>query len=146
MEKDELLNNLEWSISKELQKDSIDKLLKRNDIDYSLLIPGKGKKFWFNSVELIHRKGYPGNEDAISGLLFLLQDMNWPGSLKGLEILKSFSSEIIKKPLEKALIAANQENDTIWIVGLKILVERFHFTKIDFTKIDLNLIISKSEW
>jgi hypothetical protein len=137
---------IDWKNSVEQQLNDTERLLNCSKIDIANLIPGKGKMTWPNVVEAIKRIGYPKNTTAIPGLLYLLQDINWPGALEGLELLSEMKKTDIQKPLEQALHQAFTETDDMWIAGLKMVVEKFQFEDTDFTGIDLKEVLSKSNW
>ena len=66
-------------------------------------------------------------EDRVRGipLLFvLLQDSNWPTYQKTMELLESFSWEVIASHADKYLKQALEEDDEMWIYNIKKLKER----------------------
>jgi hypothetical protein len=119
---------------------------KHDDSDLKDIIQNSSKEKWFNIVASIKKMGYPRNKNAIHGLLFLLKDMNWPGADESFLLIKEMPRGDIKQPLQMALNQADKENDTVWIAGLRPLINHFNFTDDDFSNINLHKLLSKSEW
>ena len=76
-------------------------------------------------------------------MLLLLMDLNWPGAMPALEIMKKLDIENIKPYIADTLRRADKENDTIWIAWIRKLIEEKNAFK-DFDEY-MN-ILSKAEW
>ena len=83
----QLVQDLETGLPEEVQKNSIEKILKIVD-DYDLLILAGHKHTYPATVQLLKDVGYPKNKKALPSLVLLLQDTNWPGAVEGMSVLK----------------------------------------------------------
>ena len=99
-----------------------------------------------NLVEIIINKEVDEQYKSIGGLLYLLQDLSWPGSEKAMSLLKTFPKEILLPCLENTLKEADIENDDNWLGNLKMLIKYHSFMKDDFINIDLIHILNKAAW
>lgn len=78
---------------------------------------------WENAVSVLKKMGYPRNKKALPKLIWLLQDINWPGSMQAVEIIKGFDKSEIIIPVINAVKEACKEKDYMWIGGLKMIIE-----------------------
>lgn len=70
-----------------------------------------------------------------------MSDMNWPGTWDAFEIIKTMKKESIKNDLEKSLLQAYRENHGMWISGLKLIIDYFHFDVQSFSTFNLDEIL-----
>ena len=140
------LNQLSWHKTEKEQKEAIDFLSKSEDWDFFNCIRKSSKDIWENLVVVINRRSYQDKVKLADDLLYLLMDLNWPGALQGLEILKSLKKEEIQAPLEDTLYSAYVDMDGCWISNLLELTKYFKFSDSDFTKIKLADVVSLREW
>lgn len=141
-----ILDDLDWTKDKSIQEKAIQFFSKDNTLDFNLLLRTSSKNSLLNIVEVISHKPAEEQYKSIDGLLYLLQDLSWPGSEKALSLLKSFPKEIILPYLEKSLDEAKEENDDNWIANLKILVTFHSFISENFKNLDLMDVLSKAAW
>ena len=88
------------------------------------LLKCSSKFCWLNFLCILENMPI---EDRVRGspLLFeLLQDSNWPTYQKTMELLESFSWEVIAPYADKDLKQAQEENDDMWIYNIEKLKER----------------------
>lgn len=137
---------LSWNTPKILQEEAINFLINVEDWEISGCIKNTQKDVWDNILLIISKRSLSDRINCIPDLLFLLKDLNWPGALKALEILKSMKAADVIKNLEQALKQAYDEKDGIWISNLKELVKYYNFSSKTFTNISLNEILSLAEW
>lgn len=131
------IEDLSYSGSEDTQKNAIKNLL-NIPINYiSLLIQADKKSTWPNAVLVMEEIGFPKNIGAISGLLFLMQDVNWSGVEEAFRVLKKMDKQVIIPHLEDAIIRASNEEDYMWIGGINMVVELLNITRIDFSKKEL---------
>lgn len=142
----EYISKLSWHKPEEYQTEAIDFLSKAPDWDFSNCIRKSSKDIWENLVKVIKNRSYNDKVKLSEELLFLLLDLNWPGALQGLEILKTLHREDIRVPLENALKSAYQKNDGNWIAYLYELIVYFKFVDSDFKEINLCKVISIKDW
>lgn len=102
-------------------------LVAATDWDCAQCIIDTEKDVWENLVAVIENKGYDEKKILLNDFLFLLQDLNWPGARRALEIIKSMEKADVQKPLQEALLEALSLNDEMWIFGLKIVADYFGY-------------------
>lgn len=140
------LKDLSWDMDKHIQEEAIRYFSCDEKFDFNIVIKESPKNLMANLVEIIATKNFIEQFKFCDGLLFLLQDLSWPGSEKALSILKTFPKDILLPYLEKTLKEADKENDDNWIANLNILIKCHSFTKDDFSNIDLIQVLKKSAW
>ena len=137
------IEDLSWDKDKESQEEAVKYFSNDESFDFNTLIKDAPKKLMANLVEIIANKELDEQYKSIDGLLYLLQDLSWPGSEKALSLLKSFPKEILLPHLEKTLQEAYKEDDDNWLGNLKMLIKYHSFTKNDFKSIDLAQVLEK---
>lgn len=140
------LQHLNWNQDKRLQDEAIKYFSIDENFDFNNLIKDAPKEQMGNLVEIIANKKIEEQYKSIDGLLYLLQDLSWPGSERALTLLKTFPKKILLPYLENALKEANKENDDNWLGNLKMLINYHSFTKDDFTNVDLEQVLEKAAW
>lgn len=140
------LQHLNWNQDKRLQDEAIKYFSIDENFDFNKLIKDAPKEQMGNLVEIIANKKIEEQYKSIDGLLYLLQDLSWPGSEKAMTLLKTFPKKILLPYLENALKEANKENDDNWLGNLKMLINYHSFTKDDFTNVDLEQVLEKAAW
>ena len=131
------LQDLSWDKDRKLQEEAITYFSNAENFDFNILIKNAPKKLMANLVEIIANKKVDEQYKSINGLLYLLQDLSWPGSEKAISLLKTFPKEILLPPLENTLKEASKE---------KMLIKYHSFTKDDFKNIDLIQVLEKAAW
>ena len=140
------LQHLNWNQDKRLQDEAIKYFSIDENFDFNNLIKDAPKEQMGNLVEIIENKKIEEQYKSIDGLLYLLQDLSWPGSERAMTLLKTFPKKILLPYLENALKEANKENDDNWLGNLKMLINYHSFTKDDFTNVDLEQVLEKAAW
>ena len=138
--------NLSWKQDKRLQDEAIKYFSSDENFDFNNFIKDAPKEQMANLVEIIANKKFEKQYKSIDGLLYLLQDLSWPGSEKAMTLLKTFPKKILLLYLENALKEANKENDDNWLGNLKMLINYHSFTKDDFKNVDLEQVLEKAAW
>jgi len=103
--------DLDWKLPKETQDNAIKMLMNIDPQLCHLLIQPMLKSTWHNATIVIKSLGYPHNEQALDGLIWLLQDLNWPGITNAFEILKGIDKKILLPLLGKNVKKAYIEQD-----------------------------------
>lgn len=142
----EYINQLSWIMPKTEQDKAVSFLSTVNDWDYKDCIICSQKDVWENLVKVISKRKKEEVKSLLPDLLYMLKDLNWPGALNAMNIIKTFSQEEILPDIEQSLKTADSENDGIWIANLKNLVDYFVLTPDLFSSIDLKQVLLKSEW
>ena len=140
------LQDLSWDKDKRLQEEAVKYFSNDESIDFNILLKIAPKKTMANLVEIITNKRVEEQYKSINGLLYLLQDLSWPGSEQAMSLLKTFPKEILLPHLENTLKEAGKKNDDNWLGNLKMLVKYHSFTKDDFKNIDFIQILEKAAW
>lgn len=138
--------DLSWKQDKRLQDEAIKYFSSDENFDFNNFIKDAPKEQMANLVEIIANKKFEEQYKSIDGLLYLLQDLSWPGSEKAMTLLKTFPKKILLLYLENALKEANKENDDNWLGNLKMLINYHSFTKDDFKNVDLEQVLEKAAW
>ena len=140
------LQDLSWDKDKRLQEEAVKYFSNDESLDFNILLKITPKKTMANLVEIITNKRVEEQYKSINGLLYLLQDLSWPGSEQAMSLLKTFPKEILLPHLENTLKEAGKKNDDNWLGNLKMLVKYHSFTKDDFKNIDFIQILEKAAW
>lgn len=140
------LQDLSWDKDKRLQEEAVKYFSNDESLDFNILLKIAPKKTMANLVEIITNKRVEEQHKSINGLLYLLQDLSWPGSEQAMSLLKTFPKEILLPHLENTLKEAGKKNDDNWLGNLKMLVKYHSFTKDDFKNIDFIQILEKAAW
>ena len=140
------LQDLSWDKDKRLQEEAVKYFSNDESLDFNILLKIVPKKTMANLVEIITNKRVEEQYKSINGLLYLLQDLSWPGSEQAMSLLKTFPKEILLPHLENTLKEAGKKNDDNWLGNLKMLVKYHSFTKDDFKNIDFIQILEKAAW
>jgi hypothetical protein len=138
-----LFSSLSWYQPEEEQEHAIQKLIMNKDRFINSLITGSTKDQWLNATKLIGRIEYSDQVRMVPQMLFLLRDMNWPGALEATRIMGNLNSEDLKPYIGKALIEANNENDTIWITWIKGFIEEIKVVEL---LEEYKYILNRAEW
>ncbi|HCC07515.1 MAG TPA: hypothetical protein DEP72_05085 [Clostridiales bacterium] len=141
-----LVTNLDWNMSIETQNNTIDLLTKIDAEQVGLLIDFKLKGTWENAVKVVKKIGYPGNYRAIPSLLELLQDLNWPGTLMGVEILTSMDIKVTIPFIEEAIQKAYNEEDYMWLGGINEIIKLANIKEEDFNNKAIFKLLRYRDW
>lgn len=136
----ELVEQLSWNLPYETQNKALKKLIDVNPEMLDIIINPYLKSTWENAVKIIELIGYPKNKKALPSLIALLQDLNWPGALHAVDLLKNVEEKVLIPLIEDAIKEANESSDEMWLWGIKFLLERTEIRKEKF-KNDLLLIL-----
>jgi len=138
-----LLSSLNWHRPQAEQDFAVQELIDYKDEIINIFISDTQKEQWHNAIRIIEKLDESYQIKAVPQMLLLLMDLNWPGAMPALEIMKKLDIENIKPYIAEALRRADKENDTIWIAWIKKLIEE----KNAFNDFDEYMkILSKSEW
>jgi len=123
-----LIDNLnsfyEENIPKEIQENSINKLAEIiEDDDLVRLAQPRGKGYWENSAKVLKKIGFPRLLIIADKMMNWLADLNWPGALIIYNIFLNLETETLQPIVERALIEADIEKDTVWIYWINELIE-----------------------
>lgn len=117
-EKEEkILQEMSWNTPSETQQNAINKALKHENISF-LMQPIMYKSSWENCAKVISQKSEKELKPYLNELLKWIQDLNWPGALEILKVLRNISWENKKKEYEKTINIALEKGDFIWIFNL----------------------------
>ena len=133
-----LIKEIDWNNSKDIQKKAIDKILKDDEFDLEKITLSKVEKnLWYNCSKILISKGYPKNKKVIDEMFLWLQDMNWPGAKEIYDYLPTLPKEIFMKHYEIAVKKAIIENDVLWLEFLSCYISDFNLTEKDFNEKNL---------
>ena len=128
----DLVSKLSWEYPKEEQQKAINQLSVVDERYFGLLFNKNLKETWENVVVVIEKIGCPKNEFFIPKLLWLLQDVNWPGSMHAIDILLKQNKDVVIPKLEQTIKEAYQQEDYMWLGGLKLLVEKGNYNEMNY--------------
>ena len=87
------------------------------------------------------------NKIPLLDILFgFLKDINWPGSIDSIHVLSNIPKAYLMPCLEKYILEACREEDSMWLGGLKLLVEKALISSDDFSDISVYNILNNSEF
>jgi len=142
-----LVNDLDWNLPEEQRKKAAQAIINSVDMDdYDLLIIAGNKCTWSNSVLLLKEIGYPKNKKALPSLILLLQDLNWPGAVEGIEVLRQADKRAVIPLLEVAIEEGYSSCDYIWLAGIKTFLEFTLISKDDFSRKETYDLLEYAEW
>lgn len=145
----QIADGLDWNRSRQMQKNAIAEavsVILENKVSLAQLFAKTSKSSWENYCEVVEKVGCPANYVAIPSLLFLLQDINWPGANKAIEILSSIDRGVILSVLEKTIQRAYNDDDAMWLAGLKLLVNRMGLNSSSFEDINTYSMLQKADF
>jgi hypothetical protein len=145
-EVEKLIRNLSWDMPEEVQLSAIESLMGIDDEHTPLLIQDNGKHCWNNAVKVLHKIGYPRNRLAIPRLIWLMQDMNWPGVPLAIEIMKDIDRSVLVPHIESALKEAVKYEDFMWVGGIQRLVDDLKISKADFHHKEVYELLKLADW
>jgi len=126
---------------------NIEMLANNKQYNNKCFITPKNKIYWEDAAKVLEKRGYPMIDDVIMDMFEWLQDLNWPGALIIVRILKSIPKKVFVDNLEKTIEIALKENDEVWLNWLYIFVYQKVVRIDDFTNKDLFYILnSHSEY
>ncbi|WP_230456698.1 DUF5071 domain-containing protein [Leptospira santarosai] len=117
------LQNLDWNLPEDIQKNAITNLLKCTDEEIESLILPLTKWHWENASIVLENIDPKRLEKYTEKILLWLQDRNWPGSERILRILKKIDKKCIINSLLHSIDVAKRSNDTIWEESLLDFLE-----------------------
>jgi HEAT repeat protein len=85
------------------------------------LLEVREKTRWDNVVRVIREIGYPESAPAIDWLVHQLQDVNWPGTMEGMEILIEIGAPVV--PYLRRVMQ-DFAADGWWMAGICRMLER----------------------
>lgn len=143
---EKLVENLDWNTSLKVQENALNVLSRLDKADLSLIFDKKKKYIWLNYVKLVDRVGYPKNKELLHNLIWLLKDINWPGSYQAIDVLKKIKKEEVITLIENAIQLAYNDEDTMWLGGLKRLVEEADYNRDDFVNANVIEMLSYADF
>lgn len=90
------------------------------------------KLCWLNYVHIINGMPYPQKLNGLPILFEFLKDMNWPGAQETITVVGELKKEEIAPFVEKFLVCAYEERDSMWISGIYALAKHMGISQADF--------------
>ena len=140
------VRELDWRYPADVQQNAVRALTQTDDQYLHMILDKHQKATWENAVQVIGKIGYPRNAPLLSDLIWLLQDVNWPGADKALEILSSLDKKFLMPLIEEALCTAEADHDTMWIGGINLLVKKARIQMKDFHDDKMSDILKKADF
>lgn len=140
-----IFKNLSWNAPLDSQKRAINEIASIVNLNPNTLIQPLSKEYWENAARALSMIGYPRIEEAIPGLFNWLQDLNWPGALIVMDLLKSLPKEVIIRHLESAVSEAFSTDDDIWLINLATFLADFKLQEYDFVSKEVYSALVASE-
>lgn len=137
---------LDWKNSQEEQSKAIHILSQIDEMDLGIILDKSKKSTWENAVKVIKQIGFPKNKSLLSELLWLLQDVNWPGAIEAIEILTSIDKKAVAPLIEQAIHSADLNEDFMWLGGLSLLVSKAGYSAEDFDDCSVFEILKKADF
>lgn len=75
---------------------------------------------------------YPLNLNGLPILFEFLKDLNWPGAQETITVIGELKKEEIAPFIEKFLVCAYEERDSMWISGIYVLSKHMGISQADF--------------
>ena len=140
----DLIEGLDWQNDKQIIQNSINKLINIDKNKMSMLVlPGFSKHIWDNAALVLFYIGYPNIEHIIPIIFKWLQDINWPGAMKIVELFVTIEKNKLKPHIEDAIIQA--KDDEMWLFGISHLIDRANIKINDFKKKGIVKILNSIE-
>lgn len=146
-----LIGYLDWDNPKYLQDYAIKKLLTINENQIIFLAQQfnhSPKSEWENIALILKIIGYPRNKGALPYLMEMFQDVNWPGVLTIVDLLKEIDIKILMPFINNAISKTIETNDAGWAFGLVFLIKRLNIKEeyLEKDKKYKKLYILSEEW
>ncbi|MCL2167021.1 MAG: hypothetical protein FWH49_07030 [Clostridiales bacterium] len=149
MKKEQVLHlvyDLDWSLPEHIQKNAITQLTNVDPDLCDLLVQPRLKSTWLNATKVIKCIGYPKNIKAIPSLIWLLQDLSWPGVPNAIDIMKEIDTYILVPLLEQSIKKAYHDNDSLWLAGIKEFISSTSIIANDFSEKGVLELLSFADW
>jgi len=141
-----LVHRFNWSLPQEVQDDAVKKFLDlAEEEDYALLPIIGEKRTWENATHAIKSAGYPKNKQALPGLMFLFQDINWPGALESVAILKDIDRRVVMPFIAAAIKDAFDSKDYQWLWGIRCFLNDAQICKSEFEEEDVYDLLAHAD-
>ncbi|MCD8157802.1 MAG: DUF5071 domain-containing protein, partial [Clostridiales bacterium] len=101
---------------------------------------------WQNSVYVIRKIGFPRNKLLLPNLIWLLQDINWPGALISIDVLADIEKEELIPLIETAITKAYEIKDYMWLGGLKMLIDKTNIQANDFCNSEVFCLLKYADF
>ena len=134
---EQFILDLDWNKSLEIQENAIKNLENVDSKSLYKLIQPKSKSCWENAAKVLKKIGYPKIKEVIPELLEWLQDLNWPGVNIIFEILQEIEVTVLLPYIEEAIIRAHDDDDELWIMGIKELILKIKIDIRSFKKYEI---------
>ena len=142
-----LVCKLHWDMSEDVQNCAIETIKETvSEDDYDLLILSGYIFTWPNVVKILKEAGYPKNIKALPSLILLLQDINWPGAVEGMSVMRGADRKVLVPMLEIAIEEAHSTNDEDWMSCIKRFLDFAEIDKSDFGNKEMYSLVEHVEW
>jgi len=142
---DDLIQNLSWTEEKSVQEEAVEELKSISNLDLTKLIdlPPNFKEYMDNAARILSTCTFERVETVIMDLYRWLQDLNWPGAMKILNLLNDFPKEKTIQYFEKAVTEAIEMNDESWLDNLSYFTRFSNYSYEDFDNKELYDLMMK---
>lgn len=127
-----ILKNLSWNTSIKEQNIAINEIASMNNINLNELLQPMDKEYWENAAKVLSIIGYPRIEVVIQGLFRWLQDLNWPGAMIVMDLIKTIPRNVVIPYIESSAIEALNTNDEVWLCNMSTFIKYFKIKEDDF--------------
>ncbi|MBM7616428.1 DUF5071 domain-containing protein [Alkaliphilus hydrothermalis] len=141
-----LVEQLSWDYPKESQQKAMKSLLEIDVKLINLLIQEDKKSTWENALIVLEKLSYSHYIQAVPKLIWLLQDMNWPGVPIAVDIMKKVNINHLIHCVEEALIKAEAEEDYMWIAGIQSVIDTLNIRVSDFQRKEIYEYLKLADW
>lgn len=143
----ELVKKLDWNNPQSDIDHAISSLTTIDDDNIRMLIlPELDKNLWANAAVVLKKIGYPRIKHIVPELIEWLQDMNWPGTNTIIELLGTVDTKVLIPHVAEALIKAREDDDDMWLGGIKMLLTQSKIKRDDFIQKDLYDMLDSVDW
>ena len=104
-----------------------------------------GDRCSFRNGQKILSADFGKNKTLLRFLVWLLQDVNWPGAAEAIQYLSSLSRDVVIPLAKEALYIADKNDDFMWIGGIRLLIETAGYKNSDFNA-DIDRILEKADF
>lgn len=145
----ELIRDLDWRKPEEVQITAMKKLECLDDLNLALLAHQSNdlchKYCWENAAKVLKNIGYPRIKSVLPYLMEWFQDINWPGVMTIVEILRNIEPLELLPFIEDAAHKAILDKDETWDFGIVYLINAIGLMRL--IKVDIySRLVLLSNW
>ncbi len=146
MEKEEIIYLIrQFETCEYDDEEKISRLAGMDEKFIPLLILKETKQTWYSCALVLDRIGYPKIKNHIAEMFEWFQDINWPGALIIVDLLKDIDKAVLLPAVETALLKAAELQDECRVFGIDAFLSFTNIQESDFSSKEVYQILELAE-